>query len=56
MKIKNMLGTRQGIIEHLSSYMNPCLLQIKKINGEPIEVKRGKQKRSRIKYQGFVII
>lgn len=49
MKIKNMLSTRQVIIKYLSSYMNPYLLQIKKINVETIKVKRRKQKRRRVK-------
>lgn len=49
MKIKNMLSTRQVIIEYLSSYTNPYLLQIMKINVEAMKVKRGKQKRRRIK-------
>lgn len=36
MKIENMWGTRSVIIE----YMNTCSLQIKKINGKRMEVKR----------------
>lgn len=50
-----MLGTRPVIIEHLSSYVNICLLQIKKINGEGIKVKRRKQKR-RNKYLDIITI
>lgn len=56
MTIKNMLGTRTVIIEDLSSYMNTCLLQIKKTNGKGIKVKRRKDQRKRNKYQSLIII
>ena len=48
-----MLATRPVVTELLSFSMSICLLQIKKINGEGIKVKRRKQKR-RNKYQGSI--
>lgn len=44
MKIKNMLSTRPVITGYLSSYVNACLLQIKKINDEGIKAQRETEK------------